>query len=265
MNGDPIIVLPTRSSYKDIVYNFLQLLRKNWPGCPYDIIVSVSGDKISIDGIKVEYNGKNASLVECIANVAKRYKKENYIIFLGDAFIDRQLNEDLIAELIETLVDNKTDYCSLNYIRNCKKEKKFNHLLRYINELDRYSHNFVAFFASREYVEKTLSKFETDLDFEKYYLYRSKNKYYRRHLAVRKNYFNIVPGITKGKWDRINHRKLQRHNPDIYFATRPVQTRKETVICHVRDVVVSFLPDRMRVMVKRFVTRSFKFEFGVDD
>lgn len=258
---DIVIIIPTHSSYIGIVKNFLQLFKKNWPECPYDVIVSVTGEKVRLNDATALYCGKNASLIECVMKATKNSK--NCICMLGDMFINSKVDNKAIVEIIERLEKDNIQYCSLSYVKNYKKEKKYSEELRCINNLDRYSHNFGAFFASRNFIENELAKYETDLAFEEAFLHQKENYYFTDHLIVRKNYFNLLPGITKGEWDRINFRRLKKSNPEIVFADRPIQSRKNSVICHVRGKVVSHLPNFVRVGMKGSIERVFHINFGV--
>ena len=260
---DFIIILPTHSNYQGVVRNFLQLLKKNWPNCPYEIIISVAGKRFTIDGYKIIYNGANASLVDCVVNVAEKCKSKYYISFLGDAFINRKIDDRVVAEIFSEIRNNKINYCSLQCVKNYKKRKNFNKRLRFINSLDRYSHNFTAFVASQEYIMDELSKNKSDLDFEKKYLSPTIEKYYSNHLIVNKNYFKLLPSITKGKWDRINYGKLLRKNPEIEFDYRKKQSWKYSILCHLRNYFVSYLPSSMRIGAKNKVEEIFKIKFGV--
>lgn len=257
------VIIPTHSNYIGVVDNFLQLLQKNWNDCPYKIIVSVTGDNKSAKDVKTIHNGKNASLIDCITNASNKHLSNGYICILGDMFINKKIDTTKIKNIIDNLLESNIDYCALSPVGNYKKEKKFNAELRYINNLDRYSHNFSAFFASKKYIDKELKKHKTDLDYEKSYLFQKDNFYYEKHLIVRKNYFNFLPGITKGKWDRINYRKLKKDNPEVLFDNRPIQSKKDSVICHVREKTVSHIPSFIRTPLKNTTEKVFKINFGV--
>lgn len=262
--SDFVIILPTHSSYIGITKNFIQLLRKNWVDCPFKIVVSATGSKVSIEDVENLYNGEGASLIECVVNAAKKYKAEYCISFLGDAFINKKIDDEKILSLLNDLVIKDIQYCSLEYVKNYKKRKNFNDYCRYINNLDRYSHNFTAFVASYDFIMKELSKYRTDLDFEKAYLYQDEDFYFDDHLVVTKNYFNLLPGITKGKWDRFNYNKLRKSNPEIKFAKRDIQSFKESSICHVRGRIVPYMPSSIRKRMKLATEKVFKVKFGVE-
>lgn len=261
---DFIIILPTHSSYIEITKSFIQLLKKNWANCPFKIVVSTTGKKVVVDGAENLYNGKKASLIDCVVNVTKKYKSKYYISFLGDAFINNKINNEKVLLLLDDLLINQIDYCSLKCVRNYKKRKNFDDHFRHINNLDRYSHNFTAFVASYDYINDELSKYKTDLDFEKAYLFQTENFYFDKHLIVKKNYLNLLPCITKGKWDNINYRRLTKKNPEINFEERELQSLKESLVCHVRNKVVSNIPDFVRRKIKAYTEKVFNMRFGVE-
>lgn len=264
--GDFIILIPTHSKYIGVVISFLQLIKKNWPDCPYKIVISLTGDSLEIDNQEIIYNGKNASLIDCLVNAAKKYDYKYYISFLGDAFIYRTINNYEIEDIFKTILKDNIKYCSLQNVKNYKKKKQYNKYLRYINGLDRYSHNFTAFVASKDYILNEMSKFASDLEFEKEYLGDSFDRYYDDRLIVNRNFFNLLPSITKGEWDRINYKKLIKYNPDIEFdRRRPMQSWKNSIICHIRAHIVHHISPSMRVCVKKYTERLFKIKFGVEN
>ena len=250
---DYIIIIPTFSKYINLVNNFLQVLNNNWKSCPYKIIISISGDKCKIEGYDCVYNGKNASLIECIRNVSCCYKSRYYICFLGDAFIYKMIDKNIVDNILNSILNDSIDYCSINYVKKYKKQKKYNQYLRYINKCDRYSHSFVSFIASYDYINNVLVKFLNDLEFEKYYLEMNDNEYFYNHLIVINNYFNILPSINKGKWDRINLIKLKKHNKNIIFEQFDKQSWIDTIFDHIRIYLNPLIPRKIRNKLRKIL------------
>ena len=248
---DIIIVIPTHSKYLEIVNYFLTILKINWNNCPYKIIISVAGEDRKIDGYTNLYNGKNASLIDCITKAANKYKSRYYMCFLGDAFVGKKVNHEKINDLLSNIINSNIEYCSINYVKNYKKKKKYNTYFRYINELDRYSHSFVSFIANYDYINKKLINFKSDLQFEEYYLDKKENHYYSNHIIVNKNYFNILPSITKGKWDWINYHKLKRINPELRQTKFQISTVKYSIYFHIREKINSYISGNNRQFLKR--------------
>ncbi len=265
MVDDIVIVIPTHSSYKTIVLNFLQLFEKNWKDCPYKIVISICGENIQFEGLNTIYNGENTSLIECISNAVKLFDARYYMCFLGDAFINKKIDTKEFLKDFNEISNKAIDYCCLNYVKRYKKEKKFNNKFRYINSKDRYSHSFVAFIASKKFMTKDLVDFDSDLSFEKYYLNDKKSFYYSNHIIVRKNYFAILPGITKGKWDRINFHILQKSNPEIDFDSREIEPFINTVLNFLRKKFINKIPRSLRVLSKKIIKKVFNIQFATND
>ena len=267
VSNDFTIIIPTHSDYQNVVKNFLQILKKNWSSCPYKIVVSSIGENNKIESVENLYNGEKGSLIDCVVNVTKKSSSNYFIVFLGDSFISQEVDDKKINDILFSIKDNDIDYCSLKYVKNYEKVKSFNENLRYINNLDRYSHNFVAFAASKSFIQNEMANFKTDLDFEKYYLHKNENNsfYYDKHLIVKKNYLNILSGITGGKWDRINLSKLKKLNPEISFDDRKILSWKESILRHARNHIVSHIGSSTRVKLKSVVEKTFKIKFGVKD
>ena len=249
---DFVIIIPTNSSYIDIVNIFLKLLEKQWKFRKNQIIISITGQDKKIKGYKTIYNGEKASLIECIVNAAKANSHQYYMSFLGDAFITKTLNEKYLNSIMNAIKEKKIDYCSLNYVKRYSKEKRLSKELRIINKKDRYSHNFVAFIASKKYIDDILSKYKNDLEFEKHYLNETGNEYYNNHTIVRKNYLNIHPSIIKGKWDKINYRRIKKEYPEIDLGNREQTSYTYSLILHVRRHIIPYIPSAIRKTINKF-------------
>lgn len=254
MDKSCVIVLPTHSNYLGVCKNFVELLKKNWMDCPYELWISYAGDRTNIEwAFNTIYNGKAASLTECLYNLAEKVNADYYISFLGDAFINSRIDSNFIIELLKDIENNNIEYCSLMYVKNYYREKSFNEQFRYIHTTDRYSHNFVSFIASDGFIKSTLHTCNTDLEFEKHYLEVKEKKYYNSHIAIKKNYLGLVPAITNGKWNRLAYNKLVRDNPDISFDEREVETLAESLYQVFHDEFIWVIPSGLRVRVKKIM------------
>lgn len=247
-----LIIIPTHSKYRDVVNNFLSLLKKNWSECPYRIVVSICGENFDIQGFDKVYNGSNSNLIDCITNVKNLYSCDFYMCFLGDAFINKKVNQNIVNKIINDMHYNNIDYCSLINVKNYKKVKKLNTILRYIHSQDRYSHNFISFIVTEQYIDNVLSKMTSDLEFEMKYLSIKNSFYYQNHIIVTKNIFNIMPGIKKGRWNKFVLRKLKKNNPEINFAKLPVETYFESLYSALHNKVITYIPSCFRKKLKSY-------------
>lgn len=259
MENDCVIVLQSNSRYKDICNIFLALFKKYWRNCDYKMFVSIAGDETILGGVNTVYNGKNATLPTCIYNVAIKNNAQYYVCFLGDAFINGKIDEAQFKNLVQIMREKNINYCSLTPLKPHRKQKSFNDVARYIHTKDRYSHNYVAFIASKEFILEEFSQNISDFDFEMKYLKLANQKcieeYMRDRIILKKNYFNLIHGITKGKWSRHAYYRLKKSNPEINFDIYPVESFKDTVLRDIRAVVEPVIPNGIRKGIKRILKK----------
>ena len=252
-----IIVVPTHSSYLDICKNFIELLRINWMNCNYDIVLSITGEELNVEGINSIYNGKDATLPECILNVAHEYAADYYFCFLGDAFICDVINQEEVDQCLKEINDFKINYCRLQPKACVKDRQDIGKILRRINVQERYAHSFIAFIATRKFVYEEFGERITDRDFELRYLgtkfMNDQSVFYSDRAILRKNIFNILPGIEKGKWNGIILRKLKRRYPGIKFAERELISESRALFLMFERRIYNYIPDRIRKYSKNIL------------
>lgn len=163
-----LVSLVTHSAYKDVCDNFIALFDKNWHNCAYDFCISVIGEKISFPGQNTVFHGENCTLPEALYNVVNNSEYDYCISFLGDAFINKSIDNKMVESLIKELDENNIAYCNLIPRIAYRFHKKMaTKNTRYISTSDSYNMSFVAFIASREFILKEFAGKVTDLDFEK--------------------------------------------------------------------------------------------------
>ena len=250
------IILPTNIKYLDITHNFIELLKITWPEAIKNLVISVTGQEkdksISVGNIPVVLNESTSSLPTCIYNAAQDNPAEYYLIFLGDAFISKRIDNRKIDLLLKRLIENSINYCRLLpqfslYRKGRVKE------YRKLNSDERYGHSFVAFGASFEFIKSEFANDITDRQFELIYLElasKKKNIYFPDRVVLRQNMFHILPSIQKGKWDRINILYLKRKYPQINFSNREVISLKCESILLIRKAILPFISDSLRLRLK---------------
>lgn len=251
-----MIILVTHSAYIDICNNFVALFKNNWPDCPYRIIGSVIGENKTIDNIETIYVENGNKLTDCIIAIKDLYKADFYMCFLGDAFISSKVDTKLVISLLSRLKQNKAQYCKI-FSRNFKKEVPNTDLIRRLRRSDIYSHSFVAFIASQEFIDNAL-KGKTDLEFEKEYLELDSNavsdEEYIDDYLILKDIFHIIPTVSKGKWDRFALSVVKKENPNIDYANRQYLNTFDQV----REVLYRklryFIPRTVRGKVKKLLS-----------
>lgn len=249
------IILPTNVKYLDVVKNYIELLKINWPEAYKKLIISITGSDnfdISFNDIPVIKNNISTSLPTCVYNAASKYKADYYFVFLGDAFISRRINNEKVEKLLSYLVRNSINYCRLLpqsslYMRQRQKE------YRNINSNERYTHSFVAFGAAPNFIKNEFSDNISDRDFEIRYLKlasKKENLFFEDRVILNKNIFHILPSIQKGKWDRINLFYLKKKYPQIEFSNRGRISWKYECVLQIRKLILPIIPDTVRKKVK---------------
>lgn len=265
------IILPTSIDYLDVTQIFLELLKLNWSSAMSHVVISTIGSSSINKKIKkiakVVENPSTTTLPECILNASRLYKADIYLIFLGDAFIYKRVNEKLVANLINDLINNGIEYCRLDPQFSFFGERK-NRFYRLLNTNERYGHSFVAFAASPKFILKEFanSKNYTDRDFEIKYLRLAnsdKRKYFKKDAILKKNYFNILPSIQKGKWDAKNIFLLKKKYPKINFSNRDTISWKYELILLGRNVVLPVIPNKLRIYIKNKFNKKSYFDTNI--
>lgn len=265
MNSDCLIIIPTHSSYRDICVLFLELINKNWDKCSYRIVISVVGENVAFNGYETVYNGNDASLPTCIYNVVKKYDFPLYMCFLGDSLIYRKICEKKVEELIEFLIGNSVEYCSLIPMKPRENQRCFNRMVRNIHYVDRYNHNFEAFICNKTFVEKEFCDDISDYDFELKYLRLAKEStsegYFKDRYIVNYNIMQIISSIRKGKWDRCALHKIMKYNPEFDYSCRMQNSKIEQIIFIMRCLLEPILPTKIRIGIKKVMTKLFHIKF----
>lgn len=260
-----VIVLMTHSSYVDICDNFVSLLHKNWPDCPFKVVGAVIGENRCIQGIDTIYVDTNEKLTDCIKAVMKEHEADYYMCFLGDAFISSRVCNDQVFALLNEIKEKEANYCKIIPMKKDSNNHYPNNI-RNIRKKDVYAHTFVAFIATRIFVETELIG-TTDFEFEKKYLEIAAssmdNGVFPDHFVVVKNIFHIIPAIVKGKWDRLALKSLEHNNPEIFFSNRDKLGLRDQCKLIVISMIEGMVPSKSRKKLKKFFS-SIGIKFVTD-
>lgn len=261
-------ILLTHSSYFDICQCFLELFEKNFlsfTNKKVELIISYCGTKLEIKNYSNIYNGKEATLPDCLRNATESVDADLYFSFLGDAFFSRMVNIDKLERLIDLLLIDKINYCSLipkrKYIYN--KMISYNNLYRSISYNDLYAHSFIAFIASKEFIFNEFIDGFTDYDFEIKYLKMSGKKgFYNDRVILIDDVFNIIPGIQKGKWNRKCYKVLSKQSLQVSNNKRKKLSVNETIRNNIISCLQPVIPIKMRLIIKRILINSKLIKFS---
>lgn len=261
------LIMPTFSKYLDITASFLELLAINWPESKKHVVISVVDNQqqeySNFKGFEILKNKVGTTLPGCVVNVVKRYKADYYFSFLGDAFISKKISNKDVDNLLIELYKNNIEYCRL------KPQKVMNaypigKMLRSINTNERYSHSFVAFAATSEFILREFQNNMTDRDFEVKYLklaLQNKNEIIPNRVVLKKNIFHILPSIQKGEWDLFAITFLRAKYPQIEFNKK----RKSIGIIYelillIGGMILPVMPNKLRIKIKKKLNKTGFFD-----
>ena len=262
-----LVNLVTHSAYADECKIFLKLFEKNWQDCPYDFSILIVGKPIVFNGYNCKYLGEKCQLPEAIYKEMQNNDYDYCISFLGDAYINSKIDNDAVTRLINTIEMREYEYCCLIpriAFRFCKKDA--GEKLRYISSDDVYNMCFVAFVASKKFVEKEFCNAISDLEFERKYLkinFKDK-KFYANRVILTENLFNLVPGIDGGKWNRHSMKKIKKNNPEIEFTDREVVSLRKTLINDMIHFLQILISRNQRKKWKKILEKVFHMRFSTE-
>lgn len=100
--------------YKDLWIDFLNLFQKFWPDCPYELYIVNQDEKIETDGkFKVLNAGIDAEYSRKVQYAVNNIDAEYFLLLLDDFFLSRKLEQNTLVNLMEYIIKNEINYCSL--------------------------------------------------------------------------------------------------------------------------------------------------------
>lgn len=259
---DYTIIIPSHGAYKDVCDVFLYLLKKNWPDCPFRIVLAIHTKPAKFDGYTTLFCEDTNSLMGCLAKTIEKYPSPYYFVFLPDALISRPIIKKEIDEFLSQLKQLKPAYCRLMPTRVNTHPKKASNWLRYIHTRDRYVHSFIAFLASKQFLLNEIKSCPSDLSFEVKYLQLANDKsvyyHFKDRFVLTKDIFHIVHGIVKGKWDRVALYQLRKDGLNIKRA-RLSWAQSLYHYGYIR--FMPLVPNKIRLGTKQLISKIRKKDF----
>ena len=133
--------------------------------------------------------------------------------------------------------------------------------MRYTTENDVYNISFVAFIASRFFIQEEFRNNISDLEFEKKYLKCDSRNDFINKCILKKNIFHIMAGIDAGKWNNHVLRILKKNYSDIKWAEREKTVASKTVFNDFALFFQMFLSKKQRRKMKMILTKFFDMKF----
>ena len=101
--------------YYDIWEDFLELLRRNWPECPYPLYIVDGNKSLEFQNnykVTVLHAGESAEYSKKVQKALEDIDAEYYLLLLEDFFLERPIGVDPLSDIIKSM-----ENCGVSYLR----------------------------------------------------------------------------------------------------------------------------------------------------
>ncbi len=262
-----VIFLAAYDPYKDVFDIFIDQFYKNWPDCPYPLVIA---------NMHFNYEGNNVILINCgdMPSAADRMRvimdKIDADYYLGmeeDRMITKPINSAEIEEILDFMDKEKIKYFRCDASKFKKRESdKFQNYEHYyhIPNNEPYGVCGSTSIWSRELLEEFGEKFSFNgYKWESYQNSRAgkdSNGWVDGCATCDSNLLGILHCIDKQKWISSSRKKLIKKGYKIDKKQRQVHSLKETIIFNLKNSFMTMSSKnrhRIKNILKRF---GFHFE-----
>lgn len=255
------IVLPAYDPYKDAFDIFMNLFEKNWPDCPYPVVVANMF-------FQYESTLPNFHLINCgdekryrvRRNKAIDFKKAKYYLIMEE---DRMFTGKIDTREIEKILDfmdaNDIDYYRMNpsFFRKKKKDRfeGYEHFY-HIPSKEPYGRSGATSIYRIDLIEKNSAKYADAYFEENGYLEDSFNateKYLANAATDDRNILSILHCIDKSQWIPEAKRELERMGYDLSNTTLKTIPAGKNFIQNCKYTVGKRVPIKGRFYVKKIL------------
>ena len=214
--------------YKDLWDPFFITFFKFWNDCPYKIYLASNYSKYVNERVANISFGEDKDYSTNLMNILKEIEEEWIIVWFEDAFLIKQINNDLIENIIDEAISKKIDYLKLTvdyplYYGN--QNENFGPIPRGV----KYRSAMGMAIYHKSTLDKILipgqsawqldkSNAADELDIEFYAL----NSNYRYHRPI-----SIINSVIKGKWYKSAPVFLKKVGLKDFISNRAVQPMKD--------------------------------------
>lgn len=136
MDNDLTIVFIGYDGYSDIWNDCINLFKRFWADCPYEILFINNEKKVFWDGVKVLHAGNDAEWSKKVQVAIKHCRTKYICLLLEDFFVGRPIDTNTIKRMMRFIENEKINYYKLaNMNRAIKnhdpiyKDYKFLHII----------------------------------------------------------------------------------------------------------------------------------------
>jgi len=207
MNSDCTVLVTSCDAYRDVEGPFVQLFRKYWPDCPFELVVNgETGASCGFDRQILVGKGKTWSqmLVDALELVRTPY----VIMLMNDYYLESPVDTSLILKRLKEA--KKAD--ALNY-RLCPDPPR-------AVKNTAYSVSCKVGIWNREFLHDLAAKTKSAWEFERYGSFMFDESDKRPIMVTEKLEFPFLDVVHKGYWEQCGVELLKREGIDYDFSVR---------------------------------------------
>lgn len=241
------ILCPSCANFSDMWENQLLALNTYWKSHPDVFLVT--------DNLPTDFISKNKKIIvineqysDRLIFALKRIESKFVLLTLDDYLIDKKINDEEIAKIINYMETNDIDYCKLRkakYGRFVDKKNKIKKLsLKYTYEV-----SLLPGLWKRESLLKALQSNLTPWQTEVSLTNVCKKQLFKCVAKHSNKIYPYVDVVRKGKYLRKGFRYIKRNN---YFVSeRKVMPLHESVIRFIKQLAFNLIPLRVREKISK--------------
>ncbi len=234
MNADCTVLVTSCDAYRDVEGPFVQLFRRYWPECPFELVVN--GETGCVDGFdRAVLTGKgktwSAMLVEALEQIATPY----VIVMMNDYYLSGPVDT---ANVLRRLAEAK-EKDALNY-RLCPNPPR-------AVKNTAYAVSCQVGIWNRKFLIDLARRTKSAWEFERYGSFMFDESDPRPILVTEKQEFPFLDVVHKGYWEKYGVELLRREGIDYDFSKRGLPPFKVRMVEFLKAAVFAVFPSSLIV------------------
>ena len=249
------VLVVSCDKYSDLWEPFFKLFWRFWPDCPFNVYLLSNRLNSDIQGVKGLLIGEDISWSDNLYNGVSKLKEDYIFLFLDDLFLCDFVKSDRVLQVLDWTLAYNANYVRMN--PSPKPDKPYNELVGIVSKGTIYRTSTVLSVWKKAILLDLLRPGESAWDFEIYGTIRS--DVYDGFYSTWEEYFPVVNGVIKGKWQRSAVKKLKLLGVNIDLSKRGVMTNREALIFFLkrqRSRLLKIIPAKYRRGVKDFILQG---------
>lgn len=189
------VVVLSCDKYKDLWPPFFELFFKNWPDCPYDILLFSNEESYEDERVRTVLSGPDKDWSSSVKACLKQIDYEYILILFDDVFLIKKVDQQKFLGLIGYIDQYKPEY--QKFTPDPKPDVRINKEIGKFHINTHYRNGLMSIWKKQILIDMLIEG-ESAWAFETKGLERSQK--YENVFGSYVYYFNFLHGVEKGKW-----------------------------------------------------------------